>query len=309
MANPTARNDDLDELLAFAAEYEGFRATLDQTVSPSEFEKQIIAFAMDAFDRENVGYPFARDTATKLPSRVPTSSRRRWWPMAAAASLVASLLVMLAVLFPLLPAVQTAREPARFQHYLNEAHSWEVEGNLDQAIAAYGEAIRLRPSDPRTYMYRGNAYRQQAEFDRAIADYSAAIRLESEYADAYVNRGKAWQVKGEYDRATGDFSQALRLDPDDAEAHRSFAEFLATCSDAGLRDGPKAVEFARRACELTGWEDARCLSTLAVAYAEAKDFAEAIKWQTKTVELATDEVEKQQGRVRLELYKADMSRD
>lgn len=52
------------------------------------------------------------------------------------------------------------------------------------------------------------------------------------------------------------------------------------------RDGVRAVEAAREACELTHWKDAACVEALAAAYAECGDFESADKYQTLAEELA-----------------------
>ena len=96
---------------------------------------------------------------------------------------------------------------------------------------------------------------------------------------------------------------ALRLAPDDLRTLNNLAWLWATCPKDELRDGPRALEFARKACEQTGWEQPGYLDTLAVACAECGQFDEAVRWQAKAVELAT-QAEKADYQSRLDLYKA-----
>jgi Flp pilus assembly protein TadD len=77
-------------------------------------------------------------------------------------------------------------------------------------------------------------------------------------------------------KALADFDEAIRLAPNDSEAYRARAWIWATCPDANHRDGQRAVRSARTACELSGWKDARCLGTLAAAYAEPGDYDSAV---------------------------------
>jgi hypothetical protein len=53
---------------------------------------------------------------------------------------------------------------------------------------------------------------------------------------------------------------------------------------------------------LTEWKVAAYLDTLSAAYAEAGEFDEAVKCQTKAVKLLTDEKEKADYSTRLKLY-------
>ena len=70
---------------------------------------------------------------------------------------------------------------------------------------------------------------------------------------------------------------AIELTPQEAVPPRHLAWIYATCPDRRFRNGPKAVELARRACELSQWNDAQCRQTLADAYLEAGDTDRAVE--------------------------------
>ncbi|MFW6114235.1 MAG: hypothetical protein ACOC7K_00675, partial [bacterium] len=82
----------------------------------------------------------------------------------------------------------------------------------------------------------------------------------------------------------------------------NFAWVLATSPDDKLRDGSRALELARQACELTDYKEAHILSTLASAHAELGDFEKAVKWAKKACELGDESVQ-EQLKQELESYK------
>jgi len=79
---------------------------------------------------------------------------------------------------------------------------------------------------------------------------------------------------------------------------------MATCSDPGVRDSRRAVEFAERAVKTTDRKDPEILDTLAAAYAEAGDFAKAVSAEKEALGLQQDTGTAKQYRERLNLYES-----
>jgi len=82
------------------------------------------------------------------------------------------------------------------------------------------------------------------------------------------------------------------------------AWLLATSAEAQWRDGKRAVELARTACNLSGWRVPDLFDTYAAALAEAGKFEDAVKWQEAALE--SDEFARLHGsgaRARLRLYR------
>lgn len=194
-------------------------------------------------------------------------------------------------------------QPDHADTYRNRGLAHNKKANHDAAIADYNEALRLQPDHPETYNYRGTAYLNKGAVDQALIDFGTAIRLNGKYIMAHRNRGVAHLKKNDYDSAVADWKEAILADPTSPACYNSLAWLWATSLNVEWRNGSKAVEYARRACELSKWEKAYIIDTLAAAYAENGQFAEAIQWSKKALDLAADD-KKADYRSRLELYEA-----
>jgi tetratricopeptide (TPR) repeat protein len=105
-------------------------------------------------------------------------------------------------------------------------------------------------------------------------------------SSSYYSLAAAYYEKGEYGYASRQYREALRYSPDHVMILNGFAWLLATCKDESFRDPASAIEYAKKASELTYFKIPGFMDTLAVAYAANGDFVEAQKYTRKAIELA-----------------------
>jgi tetratricopeptide (TPR) repeat protein len=104
-------------------------------------------------------------------------------------------------------------KPDVAEYYNDRGVMYSYKGDLDNAIADYTEAIRLEPNEELYRSNRGNSYFRKEDYDKAIADYTELIRLKPNDADYHKNRGNAYYHKKNYDKAIANYNEAIRLNP------------------------------------------------------------------------------------------------
>ena len=99
----------------------------------------------------------------------------------------------------------------------------------------------------------------------------------------------------------------MRLKPNEPDPMNNLAWLLATHRQAKFYNPNEAIRLAEQACNLTNYERPEFLDTLAVAYAAAGRFNQAIETAEKAIKI--DEITSQaelaeEIRERLKLYRA-----
>ncbi|MBI5644003.1 MAG: tetratricopeptide repeat protein [Deltaproteobacteria bacterium] len=154
------------------------------------------------------------------------------------------------------------------------------------SIALWSHEISIYPDDaPVAYTNRGIALGQSNRIDEALADFSSAIKIKPNMIEAYYNRALAFSVIGRYNEAIEDLTAAIRLKPDYADAYHNRA-----VAYGNLADYPRAIEDFRRALELNPRFKEAYLN-LALAYEKAGYKDEALLYFKKASELGVKEAD------------------
>ena len=159
-------------------------------------------------------------------------------------------------------------------------------GRIDDAISQYRRALAIRPDYAEAHNNLAAALASRGQLDEAMAHYRRALEIEPDYLAAHYNLGLALAGRGRFAEAIAHYQKALQLKPDYAAVLNELAWLCATCPDAAFRDGAAALDFARRAIQLSGGKTPELLDTLAAAYAESGMFAEAAVTVGEALDLA-----------------------
>ena len=146
----------------------------------------------------------------------------------------------------------------------------------DAAVDHLQEAVRLRPDYADAYFNLGSVLFQQGRIEEAIAQWQKALEIRPRDAEAHSNVASAFRKQGNVKEAISEYEQALNIAPEDPVALNNLSWILATCSDASMRDGSRAVTLAVKAVQASGGKNPSFVRTLAAAHAEAGQFAEAV---------------------------------
>lgn len=97
----------------------------------------------------------------------------------------------------------------------DEAMAAVADGRLEDAIAAYTEAIKNNPCSALMYAKRASIYVKMQKPNAAIRDCDKAIEMNPDSAQPYKWRGKAHRLLGHWEEAFHDLSKSCQLDYDD----------------------------------------------------------------------------------------------
>ncbi|MCP5014915.1 MAG: tetratricopeptide repeat protein, partial [Ketobacter sp.] len=119
----------------------------------------------------------------------------------------------------------TAKSNGKARGHYNLGLAYALKGKHDQALSAYGEALRISPKKVEALHNIGVVYFEQGKTEQAVNQYQKALRIQPDYADAHFNLGVALAKQGNEKEALAHYMKVLELKPGYAEAHNNLAVY------------------------------------------------------------------------------------
>jgi len=216
---------------------------------------------------------------------------------------------------PETPTPAASPTPSASDH-IDTGVEYAEQGQLDEAIAEYQEAIKLEPDNADAHRNLGTAYGEQGEWEEAAAAYEQAIELAPDsgeaygdlvgvytylerlpeavaagekaielapdYATAHNNLGFAYSEQGKVDEAIAEYEEAIRLDPTDPTPHYNLGLLYRRQDqlDEAVAEYQEAIRLDPNRTDAH--------NNLGIAYYEQGKFDEAIAEWEKTIQINPD---------------------
>lgn len=170
-------------------------------------------------------------------------------------------------------------------------------GDSETSLAHATKALKLDNSSAEAYYVRGMVRYDNSEFRSALPDFEQAVELSPDDAANHERLGWTYLELKEFQNALPCFEQALKLDPEFEHAYYGRGLYYMTMKKPNLA----VPDFAKAAALDPEFPD--YFVDLALAQAQAGDFAAAVKTQQKVLLVASEQDQPEQQR-RLQSYQA-----
>lgn len=159
------------------------------------------------------------------------------------------------------------------------------QGRTDEAIACYRRALELDPKQTHAQNNLGNALRAQGRYDEAVACYEKVLAASSDHTDAYVNLGNVRAEQGRFAEARTLYETALKRSPRSIDIHRNMGRLMLLEGRSG-----EALAHYRRALELDPGLAETC-NDLGEAYRQCGNFEQAEKCFRQAIAINSSDVD------------------
>ena len=161
----------------------------------------------------------------------------------------------------------------------DKALFYQNQGQLDQAILSYQQALKIRPNWPEVYYNLGIIFEQQQNLSGAVSCYKQAILQADNYAEAYYNLGVVYQKQGLIETAIKTYQKTVILAPELIRAYNNLG-----CLWLEIGEYSQAIEVFKQGIDLNP-DQAELYNNLGQACLKNGSLDEAIAHYLKAIKL------------------------
>jgi tetratricopeptide (TPR) repeat protein len=183
-------------------------------------------------------------------------------------------------------ALELAPDIGVAQIHANLGMLLKVQGDVEGALRHYRAALGLNPGYSDAHANLGFVLMEEGRLDEALEHLRVARELGPERDEVHAGMAEIFRLRGEFARAAEHYRKALGLRPGWPHVANNLAWMLATQPDRTIREAAEAVRIAEALCESSGHSNPAILDTLAVSYAAAGRFDDAVRTADQAVALA-----------------------
>ena len=177
-----------------------------------------------------------------------------------------------------------ALRPAYAEAHYNLGRLLVEQGRVDDAVAHYERAVEINPGDPEAQNNLGVTLFTVGRVDDAIVHYQKALEIQPDYTEASCNLANALISKDDFDGAIARYEVCVTAMPDQAEAQYNLASAL-------LRKGrtDEAIIHYQKVLQLYP-ENADAHANLGSAFAAKGGVRDAVAEYVRAIEIAPENV-------------------
>jgi tetratricopeptide (TPR) repeat protein len=145
----------------------------------------------------------------------------------------------------------------------SEDHDWALAEKQWRAV------LEKRPNSEEAHFQRARALLQLGRLDEGLKEVARATEINLRRSDAHALQGNILASLGRTEEAVKEWNQALARDPNNSAALAGLAVYLRSSQP------DTALEYARRAVDLSEWRALGPIRILALVYRSRGDFGQA----------------------------------
>ncbi len=105
-----------------------------------------------------------------------------------------------------------------FAALVQRGAAYREQQKLQEALADFTEALKLKPGDADTHERRAYVELQMKDLNKALEDYDASLKADPKEARVYLLRSYVYELQGDAKKGIADCEKVLKLQPGNAEA-------------------------------------------------------------------------------------------